>query len=275
MIRLTIIILKDSFVNLNYLNSLKFSLLLLVSQQNIAARQAHPNLNTWINAYRTHGHRIATNDPIKWLDTKEQVPELEMSRYGLLESEELTGLDGIVAFSDAEIKNVGDLKIKLNEVYCSNVSAEFSYIEDEYEREWFTENYEKMLEDKAFISNEEKREIATEMLQFQEFDRFMNAKMPTIKRYGGEGAESMVVFFRNLLKLAAQDEVSSIILGMPHRGKLNSLATIFKHKPARIFRKYKGLPEFPEDGKAMMDIPNHFSKLQIHQMHYIFTINIF
>jgi len=28
----------------------------------------------------------------------------------------------------------------------------------------------------------------------------------------------------------------------------------------KIFRKYRGLPEFGDDAKAMMDIPNHFSK---------------
>ena len=172
----------------------------------------------------------------------------------------MSRLDGIVSFSDSKIKTIADLRVKLNEAYCDNVSAEFSYIDSEFEREWFTENYEKMIEEKAFVSNDEKRMLAIEMLKFQELDRFMNVKMPAIKRYGGEGAEGMVAFFRNLLRSAANTEASNIVLGMPHRGKLNSLATIFKHRPARIFRKYKGLPEFQENVKAMMDIPNHFCK---------------
>jgi len=97
------------------------------------------------------------------------------------------------------------------------------------------------------------------MLEFQEFDRFMNAKLPSIKRYGGEGAESMVGFFRTLLNLAANEGIDTIVLGMPHRGKLNSLVTLFKQRPVKILRKYRGLPEFGDDAKAMMDIPNHFS----------------
>lgn len=117
-----------------------------------------------------------------------------------------------------------------------------------------------MLEEKTFISNEEKRELATQLLQFQEFDRFMNAKLPSIKRYGGEGSESTVAFFRKLLSSAAKEDINSIVLGMPHRGKLNALVTLFKQRPVKILRKYKGLPEFGEDAKAMMDIPNHFSK---------------
>jgi probable 2-oxoglutarate dehydrogenase E1 component DHKTD1 len=86
----------------------------------------------------------------------------------------------------------------------------------------------------------------------------MNAKLPSIKRYGGEGSESTVAFFKTLLSSAANDDINTIVLGMPHRGKLNCLFTTFKQRPAKLFRKYRGLPEFTEDVNAMMDIPNHF-----------------
>lgn len=249
------VIFRKSLVKSN-----KNSNFVLVPDHHLAARQANPNLTAWIEAFRTHGHRCATVNNIELEVEPEIVPELEISRYGLSETEELVGLDGIVSFSDSQIQTVADLKRKLNETYCQNVSAEFAFIESECEREWFAENYEKMIEEKDFITNEEKREMATLMLQFQEFDRFMNVKLPSIKRYGGEGSESMVAFFRNLFELAANDDVNTIVLGMPHRGKLNALATLFKQRPAKIFRKYRGLPEFSEDVKAMMDIPNHFSK---------------
>lgn len=222
----------------------------------MSARLANANLYAWINAYRQHGHRACTVDAIQWLDNKERVPELEIARYGLDVNQAVTRLAGIVSFNDSKIRTIGDLRVKLNEAYCDNVSAEFSFIDSEFEREWFTENYEKMIEEK--VTDDEKRTLAMEMLKFQELDRFMNVKMPAIKRYGGEGAEGMVAFFGNLLRSAANSDASHIVLGMPHRGKLNSLATIFKHRPARIFRKYRGLPEFQENVKAMMDIPNHF-----------------
>lgn len=221
-------------------------------------------MNALIEAYRVHGHRIASINPIDYLQLeKEFVPELSSSRYGLSESQQLSSLAGLIAFGDAEIKTVTDLRRKLDETYCGSVSAEFSYIEDEYEREWFAENFEKLLEHKSNITNEERRELATELLQFQEFDRFMNAKLPSIKRYGGEGSESSLAFFKQLLVSAANDDVSTVVLGMPHRGKLNCLATIFKQRPAKIFRKYRGLPEFTDDVKAMMDITNHFREYSL------------
>lgn len=231
-----------------------------MSEEHLTARQANANLTAFIDAYRTHGHRTATVNPIEWRTEVEIVPELDATRYGLTEYQELPGLEGLVAFSDSQVRTVGDLKKKLDEIYCQNVSAEFSFIESEEERNWFAENFEKMLEEKAFISNEEKKQLATQLLQFQEFDRFMNAKLPSIKRYGGEGSESTVAFFRALLQSAAQSEIDSIVLAMAHRGKLNCLVSLFNQRPVKILRKYRGLPEFGGDAKAMMDIPNHFSK---------------
>lgn len=207
-----------------------------------------------------HGHRVATVNPIEWNRNDEAVPEMEALRYGLNDTQQLSSLEGLVAFDNSQIKTVADLKKKLNEIYCQNVSAEFSFIESENEREWFKENFEKLLEEKPLISKEEKRQLATQLLQFQEFDRFMNAKLPSIKRYGGEGSESTVALFRKLLSSAANEEIDTIVLGMPHRGKLNALVTLFQQRPVKIFRKYRGLPEFGDDAKAMMDITNHFSK---------------
>lgn len=232
----------------------------------LIARQSQMNVSAWIEAFRVHGHRSATINPIDLQINREYITELEMARFGLSKDQELSNLEGLVAFDKSVIKTAGDLKNKLNQTYCQNVSAEFAFIEDEHERRWFAESYEKMVEEKSTVSSETKRDLARLLIQFQSFDNFMNIKLPSIKRYGGEGAESMVAFFRTLFSSAANDDVDTIVLGMPHRGKLNSLTTVFNQRPAKIFRKYKGLPEFGSDAKAMMDIPNHFSKLLINSL---------
>lgn len=56
------------------------------------------------------------------------------------------------------------------------------------------------------------------------------------------------------------DDIQNIVLGMPHRGKLNLLTTMLKTSPSKILKKFKGFPEFPENVKAMCDIASHFSK---------------
>lgn len=216
-------------------------------------------MNAFLEAYRTNGHKIATINPIDTSKEIKKPEELDLPRYGLSNSQ-LTALDALVAFDKSQISTVAELQAKLEEVYCTNVSAEFSYVEDEFEREWLRKSFEKILEEKNAITRDEKRKLATLLLQFQEFDRFMNAKLPSIKRYGGEGSESSASFFRTILNSAAEDGVDTIVLGMPHRGKLNALVTLFQQRPVKILRKYRGLPEFGSDANAMMDIPNHFSK---------------
>jgi probable 2-oxoglutarate dehydrogenase E1 component DHKTD1 len=239
---------------------------LSVAEPVLEARRENANVHALIESYRLHGHRVATVNPIDYVAKTEIVPELETSRYGLSDSQQKISITSLVGFDHTSINTVGDLKSKLNEVYCQNVSAEFGFIENEYERQWFAENYEKLCEQKPLITVEEKRSLAKELLEFQEFDRFMNAKLPQIKRYGGEGCESILNFFRILFRSAGEADVSNVVLGMPHRGKLNSLVTIFNQRPVKILRKYRGLPEFGDDAKAMMDIPNHFSELLLMQV---------
>ncbi|CRK91153.1 CLUMA_CG004838, isoform A [Clunio marinus] len=229
-----------------------------IPSHHLSARQSNRNLRALIEAYQSHGHRKASVNSIE-LSKVENVPELDALRYGLELSHKLPFLEGLVGFSDARLENIGDLIAKLDETYCQKVSAEFSFIESECEREWFAENFEKLLDEKLSITKEEKIKLATELLQFQEFDRFMNIKLPSIKRYGGEGSESTVAFFRKLLNLSGSEEIDTIVLGMPHRGKLNALVTLFQQRPAKIFRKYRGLPEFGNDVVAMMDITNHYN----------------
>lgn len=85
--------------------------------------------------------------------------------------------------------------------------------------------------------------------------------MNTVCRYGGEGAESMLAFFRQLFHSAAGTDVNNIILAMPHRGKLNLTTTLLKLPPAKIFHKFKGQFEFPAETKAMGDVSQHFREL--------------
>ena len=54
------------------------------------------------------------------------------------------------------------------------------------------------------LTNTEKIECANVMLKSQGFDQFLANKFTTIKRYGGEGAESAMCFYNELFRIAAQ-----------------------------------------------------------------------
>lgn len=185
-----------------------------------------------------------------------EIPELELNRYDLHESEN-QNFEGIISSSEAA-GSVALAKKILENAYCGSLSAEFAFIESEHEREWLSENYESSFEET--LTDDVKREIATLLVKSQAWDNFLATKFPSVKRYGGEGAESMLAFFRQLFLSATEHEINEIVLGMPHRGKLNLLTTMLNTRPAKIFHKFRGNPEFPDNVKAMCDIASHFRK---------------
>lgn len=53
------------------------------------------------------------------------------------------------------------------------------------------------------LDSQSKVRILTELIRSQTFDNFLANKFTGVKRYGGEGAESMMAFFSEFFKLAA------------------------------------------------------------------------
>lgn len=184
---------------------------------------------------------------------------MNSSRYGLEESQTQI-FAGILSTAEHEgsVKRAREI---LENAYCGSASVEFACIESEHEREWLAENYEASFQ--QVCPDISKREIAKLLLKSQAWDNFLATKFPSVKRYGGEGAETMLAFFRQLFISATDHEVAEIVLGMPHRGRLNLLTTMLNTRPAKIFRKFKGQPEFPPDARAMCDIASHFRECEL------------
>lgn len=83
----------------------------------------------------------------------------------------------------------------------------------------------------------------------QNFDHFLALKFATVKRYGGEGAEAMMVFFNELFTQAARSDIQQAILCMAHRGRLNLLTGILKAPVVQLFRKASGSFFFALSGR--------------------------
>ncbi|KAG7250661.1 hypothetical protein CRUP_007973, partial [Coryphaenoides rupestris] len=145
----------------------------------------------------------------------------------------------------------------LDGAYCGPISVETGHLSTLQEREWLADRFEELR--KQTFSAEEKRRLAAIMLESQEFDHFLATKFATVKRYGGEGAESMMGFFDELFHQSARSGVTDIIIGMPHRGRLNLLAGLLKCPPEVMFRKMRGQSEFPAGSPAAGDVLSHLT----------------
>lgn len=80
--------------------------------------------------------------------------------------------------------------------------ANFYSYKTEEQREWFAKRMESTANES--LDDTTRINIATELLKSQTFDNFLANKFTGLKRYGGEGAESMMAFFSEFFKLSTK-----------------------------------------------------------------------
>lgn len=182
-----------------------------------------------VSAYRQHGHKVASINPIA-LSLPEDLPELKISSYGL-ELNHHVNFNGIISHRDKSYGTLQEAVQFLQETYCGHVSAEFTHLSEE-EKEWFAEKMENCEEETA----DKKKKLMEELVKSQVFDNFLATKFSSLKRYGGEGAEAMMAFFTQILEGCERHGVTNLVVGMPHRGRMNLLTGMFQVPPALVFR---------------------------------------
>nr|CAD7590622.1 unnamed protein product [Timema genevievae] len=212
-------------------------------------------------AVKSETERTTARNVVK--TSKEQIrvtlPVLDPKRYGL-DKQETFKFSGILSTASEE-GTLQEAVQFLEKTYCDKISAEFEDLEvsidfeEEEEREWFTKRIEQIGSED--VDKSMQVALATELLKSQTLDKFLATKFVTLKRYGGEGAESMMAFIMELLRLSAKDGVEQIVIGMPHRGRFNLLTGLLRLSPVQLFRKFKGLSEFPTNVKATGDVASH------------------
>ncbi|KAF9163639.1 hypothetical protein DFQ26_002295 [Actinomortierella ambigua] len=231
--------------------------------EQLANRVENANLLRLVIAYRTHGHKIADLDPLG-LTHNEAVVALEAERYALDDPSKVYNLNGILHVNEskhsAEAREEATLETVLNHLrksYSGKIAYEFTHIPDASERRWFAHQVESY--QKPPITPEDKRRMFELLSKSEVFDHFMGKKFAQVKRYGLEGAESMMVALDSLLQTASKNGVTQAVIGMPHRGRLNLLTDLLQYDPTALFSKVKGNSEFPAGLPATGDVLSHIA----------------
>ncbi|XP_025073767.1 probable 2-oxoglutarate dehydrogenase E1 component DHKTD1 homolog, mitochondrial [Pogonomyrmex barbatus] len=224
-----------------------------VPKEHLDERTRQSNFYRLVSAYRTHGHKQADLDSIS-ICKPQLLSELQPKNFGL-NFQDKVRFRGIL-YTQKDEGTIDEAIRFLHATYSGTVGTEFSYLETEEEREWFAETVEKILAEP--LNNETRKTIATEMLKSQAFDDFLAKKFVSLKRYGGEGAESMMAFFHEFFKLCAYDNLEHVIVCGAHRGRLNLLTGLLNFPPEKLFRKLRGLSEFSDaTDKCTGDVISH------------------
>ena len=178
-----------------------------------------------IHAYRDHGHRIARLDPLGIDRPSYYPPDLSLEAYGLSSHQLMQPVAVDVPDSSAAgfARSTGGLTLhhlhtRLTQIYSSSMGIETVHCQPEHMR-WL----EDRLETTAPIvpTPRRKRELISNLVRAHCFEAKLAKRYANVKRFGIEGAESVIVGLNALLEDASALGVSDVIMGMAHRGRLN------------------------------------------------------
>nr|CAD2132849.1 unnamed protein product [Meloidogyne enterolobii] len=145
---------------------------------------------------------------------------------------------------------------RLNKIYSGNIGIQFMHLKSVEERNFFIKMFENPLNEFK-INSEEKIERLKLLLKMKTFEQFLALKFPALKRYSGEGAETMAIFFHQLLEDCSQYGIQEFFWGGAHRGRLALQNVLFQYPTGQLFRKLCGMREAPEDISGIGDVSSH------------------
>ena len=196
-----------------------------------------------INAYRTRGHLFTKTNPVR--DRRTYLPNLEIENF------DLTQDDLSLVFSAGEIIGIGpatltDILIHLERIYCSSIGIEYMYIRTPERIQWIQSQLNKNSNSPDF-SVDQKKQILKKTIEAVTFEKFLHTKYVGQKRFSLEGGEALIPALDALIEKAAIDGVKEFVVGMAHRGRLNTLTNIFGKPVEDIFNEFDG-KDYEEKG---------------------------
>jgi len=207
-----------------------------------------------IRAYRMRGHRHANLDPLG-LEPPTDRAELHPSSYGFTESDwdRKIFIDNVLGLESATVREMVAI---LSRTYCGTIGFEFMHISDPAEKAWIQERIEGPDKEITFTP-EGKRAILHKLVEAEGFEKFCDLRFRGTKRFGLDGGESMVPALEQIIKRGGALGVREIVLGMPHRGRLNVLANVMNKPNRAIFHEFKGGSFTPDEVEGSGDVKYH------------------
>jgi 2-oxoglutarate dehydrogenase E1 component len=205
-----------------------------------------------IHAFRARGHRVADTDPLG--SRTEYFPELDASHYGL-GNEDLDHPFFAGDLPGGPIQTLAQILGRLRATYCRKVGVEFTHIQDPGPRQWLMRRMEET-ENVTVPANEERLRILEKLSAAELFERFLHTRFVGQKRFGLEGAESLIPLLDTIVEDSPSHGVRELVIGMAHRGRLNVLSNIVGKSLESIFSEFEDI-ELAEAPFGSGDVKYH------------------
>ncbi|WP_136679083.1 2-oxoglutarate dehydrogenase E1 component [Neptunomonas sp. XY-337] len=191
-----------------------------------------------INAFRVRGHQVANIDPLGMRQT-EDVPDLDPRFHELSEADFDTKFQLGSLFFGPEEAPLKEILADLKQTYCSTVGAEYMHIVDTQEKRWIQSRLEPSRAHPQ-VEIEKKKMILERLTAAEGLEKYLGSRYAGAKRFGLEGGESLIVSLNTLIQRAGKQGTKEVVIGMAHRGRLNTLVNIFGKNPTDLFDEFEG-----------------------------------
>ncbi|MDK2012736.1 MULTISPECIES: 2-oxoglutarate dehydrogenase E1 component [unclassified Deinococcus] len=202
-----------------------------------------------ITAFRVYGHISAHTNPLKMRGLP-VVPELTPEYYGL------SAADLNEQVQDGPFSGpLRDVIAQLQDTYCGPIGFEFNYLPAN-ERAWFQERVEAN-RGRGVFSRDERRRLMSKLNAAEGLELYLKNKYPGVKRFGLEGGESFIPLLDRIIQQAGAVGVKEVVLGMAHRGRLNTLVNIFGKPSSVLFDEFDGKKKLSDNPDVAGDVKYH------------------
>ncbi|CAM6088249.1 unnamed protein product [Calypogeia fissa] len=203
-----------------------------------------------VRAYQVNGHMKAKLDPLG-LDDRVPPLELDPALYGFTEAdldrEFFLGVWRMAGFlsENRPVQTLRAILTRLEQAYCGTIGYEYMHIPDRDKCNWLRDQIETQYAGKYGTAR--RAQILDRLVWGTSFESFLAQKWTAAKRFGLEGCETLIPGMKELIDRAAESGVESIVIGMPHRGRLNVLGNVVRKPLRQIFSEFSGGIKPPQE----------------------------
>lgn len=207
-----------------------------------------------IRAYRMRGHFHAKLDPLG-IEAQRDREELDPRTYGFTEADfdRKIFLDHVLGLEYGSLREIVAI---CERTYCQTLGVEFMHITNAAQKAWIQERIEGPDKEISF-TREGRRAILNKLIEAEGFEKFCDLKFTGTKRFGLDGAESLIPALEQIIKRGGNLGVKEIVLGMPHRGRLNVLTQVMGKPHRALFHEFKGGSANPDAVEGSGDVKYH------------------
>ncbi|HOD09375.1 MAG TPA: thiamine pyrophosphate-dependent enzyme, partial [Flavobacterium sp.] len=194
------------------------------------------NVLRLIDGYRTRGHLFTKTNPVR--DRRSYFPNLDLENFGLTSADLDTVFDAakIIGKQPTTLRQILE---HLKNMYCQHIGIEYMHMENPIFVNWVQDRINAN-DNLPSFNTDQKKHILGKLNEAVSFENFLHTKYVGQKRFSLEGGESLIPALDAVIEAAAEKGVEHFVMGMAHRGRLNTLANIFGKATQDIFSEFDG-----------------------------------